>query len=276
VRIGSVELTPLTDAIGELAELGDVYPEVPAEAWRPYRELYPELFAGDRWRVPCSCYLVRSGSRAILVDTGVGPPGSWDEDPPEFEGGLLPALSEHGVGPEDVDDVFITHVHGDHIGWNTGAAGEVLFPRARYLLDPEAVAWARECLERPWVERSFRAPFEQERVAPVPDGAEIAPGVATTALPGHDPGHAGLRISSEGREAILIGDAVPHPALADQPDWFFKWDHDPEQAQKTRNALVAELVDTELLVACGHYPGSGIGRLRTRDDLVIWEPVGES
>jgi glyoxylase-like metal-dependent hydrolase (beta-lactamase superfamily II) len=275
VRIGSVELVPLTDSIGELADLSEVYPDVPAEAWQPYRELYPDLFAGGRWLVPCTCYLVRSDTRTILVDTGTGPPGFWDDAPPELEGGLLPALARHGVAPEDVDDVFITHVHGDHIGWNTDAAGEPLFPRARYLLDPEAVARARERLEQPWAERCFRTLFAQEVVAAAPAGTELAPGVVTTALPGHDPGHAGLRISSDDAEAILIGDAIPHPALADQPDWFFKWDHDPAQAEKTRRALRAELVDTELLVACGHYPGSGIGRLRTRDGLVVWEPVGE-
>jgi glyoxylase-like metal-dependent hydrolase (beta-lactamase superfamily II) len=271
LRIGAVELTPLTDAIGELSELAEAYPEVPAQAWQPYRELYPELFAGDGWRVPCTCYLVRSDPRTILVDTGTGPPGFWDETPPELEGGLLPALAETGVAPEEVDDVFITHVHGDHIGWNTDAAGEVVFPRARYLLHPEAVAHARELLDEAYVERSFRAVFERDAVVPIPAEAAIAPGVATTALPGHARGHSGLRISSDGAEAILIGDAVPHPALADQPDWVFDWDRDPATAKTTRMALVEELVDTKTLIVCGHYPGTGIGRFRTRDSRVVWE-----
>jgi hypothetical protein len=68
VRVGSVELDPVVDAWGELGELREVYPETPAEAWEPYRGLYPDLFAGSRWRLPCTCYLVRSGGRVVLVD----------------------------------------------------------------------------------------------------------------------------------------------------------------------------------------------------------------
>lgn len=272
MRIGSVELEPLTDSVGEIADLTDAYPGVPAEDWQPYRDLYPDLFAGHRWRLPCVCYLIRSGARTILVDTGAGPPGFWKETP-ELEGGLLPELADRGVDPQDVDDVFITHVHGDHIGWNTDAAGEVVFQRARYLLHPEAVAHARERLDEPHVERVFRALFERDAVLPVAPATEIAPGVVTTPLPGHQPGHCGLSISSDGAEGILVADAVPHPALADQPDWVFDWDRDPELATRTRRALVEELVDSDTLVVCGHYPAGGIGRFRTRDGRVVWEPA---
>ena len=275
MRVGSVELTPLIDSIGEF-DLTGAYSGVPLEAWRPYRDLYPELFAGDgdRWRLPCMCFLIRSGRHTVLVDTGTGPPGFWDEEAPEMEGGLLPALAEHGVAPEDVDVVFITHVHGDHIGWNTNEAGEALFPSARYVLDREAAARARERTEEePHVARCFRTLFEQELVEAAADGTELAPGVATTALPGHSTGHSGLRISSNGAEAILVADAVPHPALADQPDWVFVWDQDAAIAGRTRRALVEELVDTDTLVACGHYPAGGIGRFLTRDDRVVWEPA---
>lgn len=270
LRIGSVELVPLTDAIGELGDLAEVYPDVPLDAWQPYRDLYPELFAGDAWHVPCTCYLVRSAERTILVDTGAGPSGFGDEAPSELEADLLPALARHGVAPEDVDDVFITHVHSDHIGWNTDAAGEPVFPRARYLADPAAVDCARERLAQPWVERPFRILFERDLVTAVAPGTELAPGVVTTPLPGHDPGHSGIRITSDGAEAILLGDAVPHPALADQPDWVFVWDSDPAQANETRTALRTELVDTETFVVCGHYPGSGIGFLRSADGRVEW------
>lgn len=272
MRVGSIELEPLTDSVGEIGELSDAYPGVPADDWQPYRELYPELFAGHRWRLPCMCYLILAGTRTIIVDTGAGPPGFWEETP-ELEGGLLPELADRGVVPEDVDDVFITHVHGDHMGWNTDVAGEVVFQRARYLLRPEAVAHARERLDEPHVERVFRALFERDAVLPVAAETEIAPGVVTASLPGHAQGHSGLRISSDGAEAILIGDAVPHPALADQPDWVFDWDGDSATANSTRKALVEELVDTETLVTCGHYPGSGIGRFRTRDGRVVWEPA---
>jgi hypothetical protein len=91
LRVGSVELDAVTDAWGELGELAELYPEAPGAAWEPYRELYPELFAETRWRLPSTCYLIRPSGRTVLVDTGVGPPGLWDWKA-ETEGGLLRGL----------------------------------------------------------------------------------------------------------------------------------------------------------------------------------------
>jgi hypothetical protein len=73
VRVGSVELDAIVDAWGELGELAELYPDVPESAWEPYRALYPELFADSRWRLPSTCYLIRAGGVAVLVDTGTGP-----------------------------------------------------------------------------------------------------------------------------------------------------------------------------------------------------------
>jgi hypothetical protein len=129
LNIDSVKLDAVVDAWGELGALGELYPRVPPEAWEPYRELYPELFAQTRWRLPCTCYLVRSGGRTVLVDTGVGPRGLWGWKA-EREGGLLPGLAELGVEPTDVDVVFLTHVHIDHVGWNADVDGVLLFSRS--------------------------------------------------------------------------------------------------------------------------------------------------
>lgn len=272
MRVGSVEITPLTDSIGSLGELSENYPDVPAAAWAPYAELYPEVFIESRWRLLCAAFLLRLPGHTILVDTGTGPAGSFWEDGPELEARLPAALAEHGVAPEDVDIVFITHTHGDHIGWNVDAAGEPTFSRARYLLHPDAVAHARERSVEAHIDRCFRPLFERMLVVEVDGGTEIAPGVVAAPLPGHELGHTGLRVSSDGAEALLIGDAVPHPALLDRPDWVFKWDQDSSQSEATRAAVLDALVDTDVLVACGHYPGSGIGLLRTRDGRVVFEP----
>ena len=118
--VGSVELVPLVDAVGLLGELDELYPGF--DDWEPYRALYPELFAGSQWRVPCTSYLIRSGGKSVLVDTGVGPAGLWGWTP-EREEGLLPALAAEGVALDEVDVVFLTHLHVDHVGWNTDRDG---------------------------------------------------------------------------------------------------------------------------------------------------------
>jgi glyoxylase-like metal-dependent hydrolase (beta-lactamase superfamily II) len=273
VRIGSVELDPIVDAWGELGELSELYPDVPAEAWEPYRTLYPELFAGTRWRLPCTCYLIRSREASVLVDTGVGPPGLWGWTP-EREGGLVPGLALLGVAPRDIDVVFLTHVHIDHIGWNADAVGEPLFPRARYLVHPDGLRLVlSERAGVPYVRRCLRSIDEAELVDDVEAGEEIAPDIVAVDLPGHLPGHLGLRL---GDDAALIADAAVHPALLAEPEWGYVSDYDQARSAETRRALLAEVVDQDVLVICGHYPDGGIGRLARHEDLVVWRAVWAS
>ena len=149
--VGSVELVPLVDAVGELGELAELFPDT--ADWEPCRDLYPEIFAESRWRIPCTSYLLRSAGETVLVDTGVGPAGLWGWDA-EFEEGLLPALEEAGAAAEDVDVVFFTHLHVDHVGWNTDRDGVLVFPNARYVAHRDGVAFAGNS-GRPHVERTI-------------------------------------------------------------------------------------------------------------------------
>ncbi len=261
--VGSVELVPLVDAVGELGELAELFPDT--SDWAPYRELYPQVFAESRWRIPCTSYLVRSGDRTVLVDTGVGPAGLWGWDA-EFEEGLLPALEAAGAAPEDVDIVFLTHLHIDHVGWNTDRDGALVFPNARYVAHRGGIAFAANS-GRPHIERTILS-VEFEEI----DGqAVVAEGVTAFPLPGHFPGHMGLRIDSEGEHAVLIADVAVNPMLLDQPDRTYVSDGDAEACAATRRALLPELVDQDVLTVCGHYPAGGVGRVVTRDGRVVWE-----
>lgn len=268
--VGEVEVVPLLDAVGVLGELAKLYPDVPAEEWTPYRQLYPELFAGASLRIPCTCYLIRSEGTTVLVDTGVGPPSLWGWEP-EREGLLPAALEAEGVRRDEIDIVFLTHLHSDHVGWNTDVDGVTFFPRARYLVHRHALAFARTRPELPQIVRCVEPlanRFEQ-----LAGEARIAPGVAAFPAPGHYPGHMGVRIDSNGEKAMLVGDIAVHPALLDRPDWHYVFDLDPELAIATRKRLIEELVDSDVLVACGHYPDGGIGHVRRRDGRVVWEPT---
>ena len=267
MRVGSVELHPIVDAFGPLGELAELFPEVPAEAWEPYRAIYPELFAGTQWQLPLSSYLLHAGGVTLLADTAIGPRETTDW-PLERSGGLPAGLAELGVQPGDVDVVFLTHVHVDHVGWNADADGTPLFPNARYLIHPDGLMWALDArAEAPYVQRCLRSLTKRRLVDDVRGGEEIVPGLTTVDLPGHLPGQLGLRI---GEEAVLIADLAVHPAQLDQPDWVYLFDHDPEASAATRRALLSELVDRDVLVACGHYSG-GIGRVVRREGRVLWE-----
>jgi glyoxylase-like metal-dependent hydrolase (beta-lactamase superfamily II) len=263
VVVGSVELVPLVDAVGELGELAELFPDT--SDWTAYRELYPEIFADSRWRLSCTSYLVRSAGNTVLVDTGVGPAGLWGWKP-EFEEGLLRALAGAGVTPEDIDVVFLTHLHVDHVGWNTDREGRLVFPNARYLAHGDGIEAAR-ATDRPHIARTILS-VEFEEI----DGATaVAEGVTAFPLPGHFPGHMGLRIESEGERAILIADAAVNPMLLEHPDRTYVADGDPGACAATRHSLLPELVDQDVLTVCGHYPAGGIGRVVTRGDRVVWE-----
>ena len=261
--VGSVELVPLVDAVGELGELAELFPDT--TDWEPYRELYPQIFAESRWRIPCTSYLLRSGGETVLVDTGVGPAGLWGWDA-EFEEGLLPALAGAGVQPEDVDIVFLTHLHIDHVGWNTDRDGGIVFPNARYVAHRDGIAAARAS-GRPHIARTVE-PVEFDEI----DGETVvAEGITAFPLPGHFPGHMGLRIDSEGERAILIADAAVNPMLLDEPERMYLSDGDPAVCTATRRAILPELVDQDVLAVCGHYPAGGIGRVVSRNGRVVWE-----
>jgi glyoxylase-like metal-dependent hydrolase (beta-lactamase superfamily II) len=264
--IGAVEITAIPDALGVLGRLADLYRNAAPEEWQPYRELYPELFAGDDWRLPVAVYLVTSGGETALVDTGVGPPGLWGWQA-ESEGWLPAGLREAGLEPEDVDVVLLTHLHIDHLGWNADADAVPFFPRARYVVHPDAVAHAMSNPDRPQIQRCV-VPLLDRFEDAVP-GADVIPGVAVVELEGHYPGHVGARIRSNGEEALLLGDIAPHPALLDRVEWVFTYDEVAQTA--TRARLVEEVADSEIVVVCGHYPGSGIGHVRRRAGRVVWE-----
>ncbi len=267
VAVGDLELTSITDAVGLLGELDELFPGTTVSEWEPYRALYPELFTGSKMRILVTCFLVRAPGGLVLVDTGVGPPGRWGWEA-ETEGALPSGLRRLGVDPADVETVLLTHLHVDHVGW---LADEELFPRARYFVHADALAFALEHSPLAWLRERLSALTAADRVVMVADGSELGPGVVVEELPGHYPGHLGLRLESAGRTALIAADAAVQPAMLDDPGRRYVSDDDHVTAVATRRALVARLVDTETLVACGHYDGSGIGRIVRRDASIVWE-----
>ena len=98
-------------------------------------------------------------------------------------------------------------------------------------------------------------------------------GVTAVPLAGHYPGHMGVRVASAGASALVLGDAAVHPLQLDRPRDSFANDVDTEVARATREALVAELVDQDVLVASSHFPSGGIGRAVREDGRVLWTPA---
>jgi glyoxylase-like metal-dependent hydrolase (beta-lactamase superfamily II) len=244
VRVGEVEVVSLVDAVGTFGTYAEQFPEATEEDWSPWRKRHPELFDGESWRLPARSFLIRAPGRTILVDTGVGPPGEG-EVLPERQGWLPGELERLGV---EVDTVFLTHVHVDHVGWNH------MFRSAQFVTHRESVALA--------VERGRPLPEGTEAVA---GETELAPGVVAFETPGHLAGHMSVRV---GDSLIVLGDVAVHPAQLARPALIYVFDGDPALCAETREHVLAAYGD--LMLACGHYPAAGFGRVENG----VWSPVG--
>jgi glyoxylase-like metal-dependent hydrolase (beta-lactamase superfamily II) len=286
MTVGNVEVAHLYDLVADMPmTLDQLFPTVPAEAWEPYRRAYPGLFGpGNAWRYHAGCYLIRSRGRTLLVDTGVGPSSlglaTW-----LGTGGELPdRLRAAGVAPEDIEMVVFTHLHPDHVGWNLrrdGGRYRPTFPRARYVA--HTADW--EAFHRLEVQRAMEgvAPgFVQETLTPleglgVLDLADGERGLTeeVTALhtPGHTPGSMSLLIASEGERAIIVGDAIAHPAQVEHPDWEFAFDFDGETALRTRTHLLDRIEAEGLTMTACHFPEPGFGRVVRLEGRRVWQAL---
>jgi glyoxylase-like metal-dependent hydrolase (beta-lactamase superfamily II) len=266
IEVGRVEISALTDMEGAFFGLDQIFPGVAQDQWEPYVHRYPWVFAdGGMLQGRVGSYLLRSPKGTVLVDTGVGPQAMGPG------GKLLVELENAGVHPEDVDTVFLTHLHGDHLGWSVRPDGEPVFANASYVT--QAAEWE---ISAPYLGRAITA-LDELGVLELLDGEEPV-GEELTAIPtpGHSPGHNSLLVSSNGEQALVSGDAIVHPAQATEPTWNVQFDMDKEQAARTREMLLAWLEADGITVAAGHIPGSGFGRIARDGGGRYWQRLEDA
>ncbi|MFC6066344.1 MBL fold metallo-hydrolase [Streptomyces ochraceiscleroticus] len=265
-RIDETELPPETGPW----LLPDATPDVVAEAaW-----LRPDFARPDHGlRLASHSFAVRAGGRRILVDTGIGN-GKERANPAwnNLRTDYLARLEQAGFPPESVDLVVLTHLHTDHVGWNTyyrDGAWVPTFPRARYLVAGDEWAyWSAAELDAPR-QQMFRDSVHPVREHGLLDpidvpaaGAEIAPGVTLVPSPGHTPGQVAVRLTDAGQSALITGDCIHHPVQLSRPDLSSCVDIDPARAVATRRDLLASLAGTDTLVLGSHFPPPTAGRVQ--------------
>jgi glyoxylase-like metal-dependent hydrolase (beta-lactamase superfamily II) len=280
ITVGEIDIVSLTDTEGSFFTYSAAYPTTPRETWEPFRSRYPDCFAGEDGLVTrVGCFLVRTGNRTLLVDTGIGPgPVALFG---ESRGRLLEELASCGVAPRDVDLVFLTHLHPDHVGWNLTPKGEPTFPNARYVISQ--VDW--EVFHRPEVKAAMEAlvpsyldrdvtPLAALAVLELIEGeTEIAPGVRAFPTPGHTAGHMSLQVTSGDQQALVLGDVFHHPAQAQVPEICIAFDMDTGQAVQTRRRIVEWAVAEGMVLAGCHLLPQGLGRIKRQNGLLSWEPL---
>lgn len=255
-RIGAAEISILTD--GAIAFPADLFPGTDSALVAAMLEAAGQA----EIRTNFNAVLIRNGGRVILVDAG----------PRDLFGpacGFLPdALAECGVRPQDVDTLFATHLHPDHVAGMISADGVAVFPNAE-LVVPEAdrAYWSDDSRfsgdAAGWaaLARSVIAGYK-DRLRPIGTDAVIAPGMTAIPLPGHTPGHCGWRLDTDAGSLMHVGDIVHAPDLqiAD-PEIGIAFDVDIDTARQTRRRLLAELAAEGMLFTGGHFLHPAFNRI---------------
>ncbi|MCZ7659751.1 MAG: MBL fold metallo-hydrolase [Xanthobacteraceae bacterium] len=254
-RIGDILVTALSDG----------YLDVPLDAIRnfPVDQARDVLTANCRPVAPrCSvnAFLVRSGGRLALIETGsgntMGPTLGW----------LPKNLRRLGIDPAKIETVLLTHMHPDHSNGLTDDAGAPLFPECELVLHEEEVAhWHDDARMARVPERQAVRYFQGARIqfAPYRDRArlfrsgEVLPGITAMPIPGHTPGHTAYLISSGSESLLVWGDVVHFPDLQiPHPEACMEFDSDSAAAAATRRR-VFDMVATDRLLIVGphlHFP----------------------
>jgi glyoxylase-like metal-dependent hydrolase (beta-lactamase superfamily II) len=212
-------------------------------------------------------YVVRTPTTTVLIDTGVGNGKTrtgahlWHLR----DGAYLDDLRAAGVTPEEVDVVVCTHLHVDHVGWNTrwdGARWVPTFPRARYVFAGEEWEFWRHEHEKGLEESGCIA----DSVVPVVDAGQavlvdrdhvIDEYLTFEASPGHTPGHVCVRLRTPAGQAVFSGDVMHRTVQVAEPQWSSRFCQDPARARATRRAFVEQHADSGVLVLAAHFPHPG-------------------
>jgi glyoxylase-like metal-dependent hydrolase (beta-lactamase superfamily II) len=267
--VGKVRITKIV----ELETTGGtrfILPQVGPDDVKKLPWLIPHFATAEgRLKMSVHSLVVETPTRRIVVDTCLGNDKQgrsvpiWNDRHDPF----LETMTAAGYPPESIDIVLCTHLHVDHVGWNTKREGGTWVPtfaKARYVFgETEYTHWKNHS------DTPEKAAVFADSVQPVMDAGRadlvasdhrLSDEIDLIPTPGHSPGHMSVHIQSEGEEALLTGDAAHHPVQMAHLDWSSTVDSDPLQAAATRHELFGRFADTGTLVIGGHFSAGHIRR----------------
>jgi glyoxylase-like metal-dependent hydrolase (beta-lactamase superfamily II) len=253
---------------------GSMLPDGHSEAIREIGWLVPDFATPEgHLKIGVHALLIQTPSMRMIVDTCIG------NDKPRMalmfnmqQIGFLRDLKAAGWSRDSVDAVLCTHLHVDHVGWNTlleNGRWVPTFPRARYYMGrhelehtlQEAAAGGIRSHGGAIVADSIRPILDAGLATIVEMDARLSPEVSLMPTPGHAPGHVSVVIESGGARAVITGDLMHHPCQMARPDWSSGFDDDQNASRAARHAFLARFADTPTLVIGTHFAGPTAGRI---------------
>jgi len=279
-RVGAVNITRIVESEGS-SPPRFLFANLDAEHVRAHAWLRPHYATAEgRLIASIHMFVVESRGKTIVVDTCVGNDKqrtlpAWNL----LSGPFLADFAAAGFSVDGVDVVVCTHLHSDHVGWNTRLAdGRWLptFTRARYLAsrtEYDHVRSVDDVAERQLLADSVQPIVDAGLVDWVDSSHAITDEVRLEPTPGHTPGHVSVRVRSQGSEAVITGDLMHHPVQCADPDVCSNFDSDRAQALATRVRFLREQADRDALVLGTHFATPTAGRVVS--DGAAWRFVAD-
>lgn len=275
LKIGDVSISSIIERDGPWRAPHIMFPSATPQALKETMAQVPD-FAYDRAQdllvITYQTFVLRTPRATVLIDTCVG---EHQRRPPQLLFDKTPWLNgfkQHGLKFEDIDYVFCTHLHVDHVGWNTRLIDGRLkptFPNAQYVFSKcEYEHWKQE------KEPGFVAVHE-DCVQPIVDAGQallvddayvLSDELSLVPTPGHSPGHVCVDLKSKGERALFTGDMMHHCAQVIQPDWSSCFCYDVKQSAATRWKFFREHVNSDTLIIPTHFPGTTAGHIKPLQD----------
>lgn len=274
MKLGSLTVQPIVEMAHPYCLPEEFSPQATPEAMSPHRHwlepwsLCPET---RQFILAIQSWLVRTAHHTILIDTCIG----CDKDSEFYpvwhqrtDRTWLKRLAAAGVHPAQVDYIFCTHLHLDHVGWNTQLRdGRFVptFPNARYIFTTTDVEQA-QAEDSSSFRQSVLPILEANQAQLVTGNFNLDDNVWLEPTPGHTPGHVAVGMASAGERAVMCGDLVHFPVQCAHPDWVTAFDTDPAQACTTRQSFLQQNCESRRLVLTAHFPASAMGYVEPMGD----------
>ena len=260
----------------------DGFIDIPPAVLQADPELVKTLLAAGGWpaapmRLPVNTFLVNTGEKLVLLDAGgakmLGPTA----------GRLPQCLAAAGIDAGQIDEVYITHMHGDHLHGTVTPEGGRMFPNALlriaradmdYWTSAEVEAKAPENQKARFIPAKRAVAAYGDRIRPFNLGEELTPGIRSVEAVGHTPGHSCYMVQSGAARLLAIGDTMHvAPVQFPRPEITVAFDWDQSRARATRISIFDTVVKEGIPIAAVHLPFPGIGRLRKSGEAYVFDPA---
>lgn len=282
-RVGNTSIEGIVEATAPMP-MKDFIPQFSLERIQPHLGTLAPRFMdanGENGNAAFRSWVVRTGHHTVLIDSCIGNDKQRPNFPPfhNIKTDYLQQLASIGLSPEQIDYVFCTHCHVDHVGWNTrlqSGRWVPTFPKAKYVFARKELAHWQSL---PKEELAINENVFEDSVQPIldaglaeiiDDGFDLDNQLSIQPTPGHTPGHYSVVLKDGSETGIFAGDTMHHPVQIFVPDWNSGFCLDGPLAIATRKKLLEQAASRNMLLLPVHFASPGAGRVAAKGDAFIF------